>query len=147
MGLVHLAGGLLQAASRAGVPVAQNRERIKGIVDEFRARLSMGHDVQVAVVDRNPLLVSVEPSSDRASYVLSLEQRFLETLDDTELRAVVAHELGHVWIFTHHPFLHTEPLANRIAMRLVTRESLVSVYEKVWKHGGTKGDLSRFLDD
>ena len=33
------------------------------------------------------------------------------------------HELGHVWIFTHHPYLQTEQLANRIAMRLVSRTS------------------------
>ncbi|MNC89431.1 hypothetical protein D3C83_53670 [compost metagenome] len=62
-----------------------------------------------------------------------------------ELEAILAHELGHIWIFTHHPYLQTEALANRIAMRIVTRESLVTVYEKVWKRRGTKGDLGGFL--
>jgi hypothetical protein len=52
--------------------------------------------------------------------------------------------MGHVWIFTHHPYLQTEQLANRIAMRLVSRENLQQVYEKVWKNGA-KGDLGRFL--
>jgi hypothetical protein len=57
----------------------------------------------------------------------------------------MAHELGHVWVFTHHPYLQTEKLANQIAMRVVTRDSLVSVYQKLWEHGGTKGDLNTFL--
>jgi hypothetical protein len=57
----------------------------------------------------------------------------------------MAHELGHVWVFTHHPYLQTEKLANQIAMRVVTRDSLVSVYRKLWEHGGTKGDLNTFL--
>jgi len=61
--------------------------------------------------------------------------------------AAIAHELGHVWIFTHHPFLQTEVLANQIAQRLVPRSSLVQVYEKVWKRQGTEGDLSRFVGD
>jgi hypothetical protein len=52
-----------------------------------------------------------------------------------------------VWIFTHHPFLQTEVLANQIAQRLVPRSSLVQVYEKVWKRQGTKGDLIRFVRD
>jgi hypothetical protein len=57
----------------------------------------------------------------------------------------VAHELGHVWIFTHHPYLQTERLANSIAMRGVTRESLERVYRKVWQREGVKGDLVQFL--
>jgi Zn-dependent peptidase ImmA (M78 family) len=63
------------------------------------------------------------------------------------LKSTVAHELGHVWIFTHHPYLQTESLANQIAERVVSRESLVQVYEKVWKALGTKGDLARFVAD
>ena len=72
---------------------------------------------------------------------------FLDALNDEELEAAVAHELGHVWIFTHHPFLQTEELANKIAMRAVTRETLQRVYAKVWERGGTKGDLAWFLGD
>ena len=52
-----------------------------------------------------------------------------------------------MWIFTHHPFLQTEVLANQIAQRLVPRSSLVHVYEKVWKRQGTKGDLTWFVGD
>jgi len=71
-------------------------------------------------------------------------------LTDDDIKAVVAHELGHVWIFTHHPYLQTEQLANEIAMRLVTRESLEPVYAKVQKRiGDAVGavDLARNLGD
>ena len=63
-------------------------------------------------------------------------------MSDDELAAVIAHELGHVWIFTHHPYLQTEELANQIALRVVTRISLDSVYQKVWAHTGAKGTLA-----
>ncbi len=58
-----------------------------------------------------------------------------------EVRAVVAHELGHVWMFTHHPYLPTEMLANEVALRVVDRQVLEQVYEKVWKRIGTIGTL------
>ena len=77
--------------------------------------------------------------------MLSLDRNFLDTLDDSELTAAIAHELGHVWIFTHHPYLQTELLANQIAMKVVTRESLEKVYQRVWKDKGTKGDIEEFL--
>ena len=99
-------------------------------------------------MDDNPLMVSVEAPPDRqGAYQLSFEGRFLDGLSDTELRAVVAHELGHVWIFTHHPYLQTEELANRIALRVVSRENLDEVYAKVWAHGGVRGTIARFPGD
>jgi hypothetical protein len=49
--------------------------------------------------------------------------------------------------FGHHPYLQTERLANEIAMRVVSRESLLRVYRKVWERGGAKGDLARFLGE
>jgi predicted Zn-dependent protease len=76
---------------------------------------------------------------------LKVEEGFVSGLTDAELAAAVAHELGHVWIFTHHPFLHTEQLANDIAMRLVSRDSLEQLYERVWSRRGSKGDLARFF--
>jgi hypothetical protein len=102
--------------------------------------------VTAAVVRTNPLLVSVEPQEGRHNaFVLSFEDGFVDELDDDDLRAVIAHELGHVWIFTHHPYLQTELLANSIALRVVSRQSLENVYDKVWERSGTKGDLVRFL--
>jgi hypothetical protein len=122
--------------------------RLQGLVDELRSRLDLQHEVTVALVPRNPLLVSVESAgSDGAAFSLAFEEGFLQELSDEDVTAIVAHELGHVWIFTHHPYLQTEKLANRIAMRIVTRESLQRVYEKVWQRKGIKGPLDRFIGE
>lgn len=121
---------------------------IQAVVDDFRDRLALPHGVRVSIVPKNALMMSVEADDNQAgTFLLSLEEGFIETLSEDDMKAAIAHELGHVWIFTHHPFLQTEKLANEIAMRVVTRESLVSVYEKVWQRQGTKGDLVRFVGD
>jgi hypothetical protein len=41
--------------------------------------------------------------------------------------------------------LQTEQLANQIAMRLVARETLEPIYEKLWKRLGVTGDLNSYL--
>ena len=120
---------------------------LEEIVDTFMAKLTMTYKVAVAVVPKNPLMVSVEYTDTSTGFLLSVEEDFINELTQEELEAAIAHELGHVWIFTHHPFLQTEVLANQIAQRLVPRTSLVQVYEKVWRRQGTKGDLSRFVGD
>jgi hypothetical protein len=131
-----------ESASATG----REASRVQRIVDDLLARLSITHDVRVSVVPQNTLMVSVESDDDQGhGFHLSLEQDFLAQLTADELEAAIAHELGHVWIFTHHPFLQTEALANDIAMRVVAREHLVRVYEKVWRRMGTKGDLARFV--
>jgi len=128
--------------TRARHDVAQ----IQTIVNDLRSELRIPQEVVVALVAANPLVVSVERMRGRdGTFLLSIETDFLDGLDADDLRAVVAHELGHVWIFTHHPYLQTERLANQIAMRAVSRESLAKVYDKVWGRVGTKGDLDRFL--
>jgi hypothetical protein len=80
-----------------------------------------------------------------ATFQMRFEERFLAGLDEDDLKAIIAHELGHVWIYTHHPYLQTERLANTVAMRAVPRESLERVYSKLWERDGTKGDLARFI--
>jgi hypothetical protein len=120
-------------------------QRIQDVIDDVRAELGLPREVTVAIVPQNPLMVSVvSPATRGGAYQVSFEDAFIDSLSDDDLRAVVAHELGHVWIFTHHPFLQTEQAANRIAMRVVTPESLEKVYEKVWALGGRKGTLARF---
>jgi hypothetical protein len=120
-------------------------QRVQDVIDDFRGRLSLGRDVVAAIVPQNPLMVSVlSPVEHGGAYRVAFEGSFLDTLTDDELRAVVAHELGHVWIFTHHPYLQTEQLANKIAMRVVTRETLEHVYGKVWPHGAPTGAPVRF---
>jgi hypothetical protein len=123
------------------------QRRIQAIADKLRTRLGITDPVQVSIVEANHLLLSVEPiaQSSPRTFALRVEDGFAATLDDDELAAAIAHELGHVWIFTHHPFLQTEQLANEIAMRLVSRDSLAELYDKVWRRAGTKGDIARFL--
>jgi hypothetical protein len=121
--------------------------RVQGFVDEFHQRLDLRAQVRISIVAENPLLVSVAPPvTPGAAYTIAIEQRFLDQLNDEDLRAVVAHELGHVWIFTHHPYLQTEALANQIAQRLVTRRSLEHVYALVRDQGIDAGTVARFAD-
>lgn len=121
--------------------------RVQRLSDQLRAKLKIAEPVKVTLVPANRLLMSVEPveNGSRRGFRLNVEEEFVKGLSDAELMAAVAHELGHVWVFTHHPFLQTEQLANDIAMRLVSRDALVQLYERVWSRRGTKGDLVRFL--
>jgi hypothetical protein len=141
--LVLGASGSL-GAEKAGAGTTE--ERLKRIVRVLKTRLSISVPVVVSVVPTNSLMMSVEaPKDSKNPFLLSIDANFLETLSAEELEAAIAHELGHVWVFTHHPYLQTEELANQIAMRAVSRASLERVYAKVWQRGGTKGDLARFL--
>ncbi len=116
--------------------------QIQDVVNTLKVRMAIPDMVVVSIVEHNPLVVSVERAKDGTSaFSLSIDRDFLEGLTPEEIDAVVAHELGHVWIYTHHPFLHTEELANQIAMKVVPQDTLVAVYDKVWKRVGRKGDL------
>jgi Peptidase family M48 len=116
--------------------------QIQDSLDKLKIRMSIPDTVVVSIVEHNQLVVSVERVKDGASaFSLSIEQNFLEGLTTDEIDAVLAHELGHVWIFTHHPFLQTEELANQIAMQVVPQDTLATVYDKVWKRVGRKGNL------
>jgi hypothetical protein len=122
-------------------------KKIKTLVERFRRDLSIKEEVFVSIVPKNDRLVSVERwKKVSGAFLLSFDENFLATLNDSELGASIAHELGHVWIFTHHPYLQTELLANQIALKVVTREELERVYEKVWKDRG-KGNLRDFLGE
>jgi hypothetical protein len=119
---------------------------LQELIDDLKTELGVDVAVSAELVTTNSLLVSVEPVDGApGKFRMAFEEGFLPSLEQDELRAIVAHELGHVWIFTHHPYLQTERLANTVAMRAVPRASLERVYNKVWEHQGTKGDLTRFL--
>lgn len=121
--------------------------RLQSIVDSLRTRLDIPASVEVFVVQRNALMMSVEaPVADGAAFRLSVEEAALGELTDSELEAALAHELGHVWVFTHHPYLQTEQLANDVAMRVVARATLARLYDKVWRRYGTRGTDDRFTD-
>jgi len=130
------------AAQSAQAPQPDEAQTIQAIADEFAARLEIAAQVSVQVVDQDKRLVSVRRSQERKDlFLLCFDHNFLTALSDEEMRAAIAHEFGHIWIFTHHPFLQTEALANRTAMQLVSQESLEKIYEKVVQFGGKKQEL------
>jgi len=143
--LIRVAG-MLASAQPASDP---NLERINAIVNELRAQLQMEQEVQVTITDVNTRMVSVEHTGGKRGetgmFVMCFDEHFLASLDPDELKAAIAHELGHVWIFSHHPYLQTEALANQIALRVVSRESLEKIYHKLWAHLGVSGKLDDFL--
>ena len=127
----------LVAIARVAVAEGQPPADIQSIADDLRDALGLTVAVHVVVVDVNPKLASVVPVRGAAGeFELSVELAFLQELTPEEVRAVVAHELGHVWIYGNHPYLHTEQLANEIALRVVDRASLESAYRKVAARGG-----------
>jgi len=131
-----------QAAAETSEPPADEVQSVQAIADEFKARLEIAEQVTVEVVSTEKRLVSVRRARGRKDiFLLSFDQNFLAALTEEELRAAIAHEFGHIWIFTHHPYLQTEALANRTAMQLVSRESLQKVYTKVTRFGGTRQEL------
>jgi hypothetical protein len=124
----------------------RNTVALQQLVDGLRTELGIDAVVAAAIVTSNGLLVSVHPvDGDSTKFRMEFDEAFLPSLDHDELKAAIAHELGHVWIYTHHPYLQTERGANTVAMRAVPRASLERVYSKVWNRQGTKGDLARFL--
>ncbi len=128
----------------------QNRrqeQKIQRIVSDFRHRLGIEQRVTVSVVSGNSHLASATCSSAKSQvYEISFDAAFLRTLAHDELNAAVAHEMGHIWIFTHFPYLQTESLANQHALKLVSRSELQKVYEKMWKwRGEARGNLPDLL--
>lgn len=119
---------------------------LQNITDRLRARMEIIERVVVTVVDRNPLVMSVETLGGRTGpFVITADREFLRSLNAEELNAALAHELGHVWIYTHHPYLQTERLANEIALRVTSTDVLVPVYEKVWRRLGIRGNLADYI--
>jgi hypothetical protein len=126
--------------------LAESADRLQSIKDELRDRLEILEAVHFTVVEDNPLVMSVETLAGRSGpFVITADRRFIESLTHEELKASIAHELGHVWIYTHHPYLQTERLANDIALRVISADVLVPVYEKVWKRIGARGNLAEII--
>jgi len=116
------------------VHASDQLERVQRVVADLKSQLAISQTVDVTIVQTNVRLFSVAPvEHEKATFLLSVEEDFAQALTDSELKAAVAHELGHVWIYTHFPFLQTEELANDIAARVISRESLAPLYDKVWK--------------
>lgn len=130
---------------------ARGTERSEAVVlqeltDDLKTRLQITEQVQVSLVEHNPLVMSVETLGGRIGpFVITVDRQFISELSKEETEAALAHELGHVWIYTHHPYLQTERLANDIAMRVISRSAFEPVYKKVWERTGIAGNLIEFL--
>ena len=119
---------------------------LQDMTDDLRSRLTIDERVQITVVDRNPLVMSVETLAGRSGpFIISIDRSFAHELTYDELEASIAHELGHVWIYTHQPYIQSERYANDIAMRVVNRSVFEPVYEKVWARTGIRGNLVEFI--
>src|SRR5215831_5703327 len=131
-------------------PISEHTtKKVQAIVSELQARLQIAQRIEASIVPSEKRMVSVQRVHDAVSgtdsFEIHLDQTFFESLNREELRAALAHELGHVWISSHHPYLQTEALANEIAMRAVTRDSMKKIYIKLWLHLGTSGNLDELL--
>lgn len=141
--LMVLAVGVTAAADTNG---ARSAAGLQHLVDGLRARLGISQPVQVTIVETNPRVVSmIPPASAGEPFGLAVQGDFLNALSEDEIAAALAHELGHVWVATHHPFLQTERQANEIAMQVVTRYSLSRLYAKLWAMTSTEADLDHYL--
>ena len=119
---------------------------LQEITDNLRTRLEIGQVVQVTLVDHNPLVMSVETLGGRGGpFVITVDREFISELGHDEIEASLAHELGHVWIYTHQPYIQTERMANEVAMRVIRRAAFEPVYEKVWRRTGIRGNLIEFI--
>jgi hypothetical protein len=122
-------------------------DRLQKTTNELKTRLEIIETVHVILVAHNPLVMSVETLGARSGpFVMTIDEKFIRSLSDAELEAAIAHELGHVWIFTHAPYVQSERLANDIAMRVTSRTILEPVYEKVWQRIGLRGKLSDVIN-
>jgi hypothetical protein len=124
----------------------QTSKRLADMVRNLCTRLQIGDNVEVRIDEKNDKMVSSEPlAGGRDGYRISFDRHFLEMLDEDEIQAAIAHELGHVWIFSHHPYLQTEELANEIAMRVISRDLMKKVYLKLWSQTTSAGNLEELL--
>lgn len=119
---------------------------MQDMTDDLRARLDVAERVEITIVDHNPLVMSVETLSGRSGpFVITVDRDFVHELNHDELEAAIAHELGHVWIYTHAPYVQSERSANDVAMRVINRATFEPVYEKVWAKTGVRGNLIEFI--
>lgn len=125
---------------------AERTPELQRLVDSLRVRMGISAPVTVTMVDHDARTLSVRRSAEVAgAFALSADRGFIATLPADQVEAALAHELGHVWIYTHHPYLQTEQLANSVAMRVVSRERLVDVYRALWGADALHGSLETFL--
>jgi len=130
-------------SSKTDQPV--RNAKLEKIAEGLAKALEIHKRVQVAIVPENDRVVSVEPFLSGEGYRVEFERAFFDQLNEEELTAALAHEIGHVWIFSHPPYLHTEALANEIALKVVARKPLETLYTKLWTYTKVTGNLVDLL--
>ena len=131
---------LVPASDEIPSHLREEAEEAQSMIESLQRDLGIGPEVLISMVAYHPFVFAVEPvSRDRTTFRLYMEAGFAIQLSRAELRAALAHELGHVWIFTHHPYLQTEHLANQIALQVVPRRDLEQLYAKLWAYEGKPG--------
>jgi predicted Zn-dependent protease len=125
-------------------PAEMSDGRLSATALKLVDRLKFHAAVAVRIDARNERMVSVEVLPD-GGYVVSFDESFLKSLTEDETVAALAHELGHVWIFTHHPYLQTEEQANEVALRITDRATLKRVYLKMTTQTGIAANLDEIL--
>jgi len=144
VGIFFLGLCCLTLHARAGT--GNTPGQLTEVARNLSAQLHLDETIEVRIDENNALLVSSEPlEGSSRGFRISFDRRFLETLSDDEIAGSIAHELGHVWIFTHHPYLQTETLANEIALRVVTRDTMKNVYSRLWARTGVAGNIDELL--
>jgi hypothetical protein len=142
--LLCMTGAQVEAhSSRSDQPV--RNPKLEKIAAELSTALEIRKPVQVAIVAENDRVVSVDPFLSGEGYRVEFERAFFEQLTEEEIIAALAHEIGHVWIFSHPPYIHSESLANEIALKVVPRRPLENLYTKLWSYTGTPGNLVEIL--
>lgn len=143
---VQLHGASARVKHSKGRARAERINQLQSASDALRLRLGILERVFITLSERNPLVMSVETLGTRSGpFVINADEAFIATLTDEEIEAAIAHELGHVWVYTHHPYEQSERLANEIALRVINRAALEPVYVKVWKRTGIKGNLAEYI--
>jgi len=127
----------------ANQPVRNHK--LEKIATGLAETLEMRTRLQVVIVPENDRIVSVEPFLNGEGYRVEFEGAFFDQLNEEEVVAALAHEIGHVWIFSHRPYLHSEALANEIALQVVHRKPLETLYTKLWAYTGVKGNMEELL--
>lgn len=144
LGLFFLVLCFLALPARAGT--GNTPGELAEVARNLCAQLQLDETIEVRIDENNELLVSSEPlPGSSRGFRISFDRKFLETLSQDETAGAIAHELGHIWIFTHHPYLQTETLANEIALRVVTRETMAHVYSRMWSRTGVAGNIDELL--
>ena len=118
---------------------------LQDLTDDLRGRLHITERVHVTLVDHNPLVMSVETLGGRTGpFVITVDRDFIQELNQPEVEAAIAHELGHVWIYTHQPYRADRsgwPTTSRCAS--INRSAFEPVYEKVWAANRHQGEPDR----